>query len=140
MDTSKIIVAGLVGGIAFFILGYLVWGLALAGLMEQNVGSATGVARSESEFNWITMILGNISMGLLLAVIFGRWAGISTFATGAKAGAIIGLLMGAANDLIMYSTTNIMNLTGVIVDIIAMTIVTAIVGGVVALMLGRGAK
>lgn len=140
MDTSKIIVAGLVGGVVAFILGFLVWGLALNSFMAENTGSATGVMKSEADFNWIAMVLGHLSYGLLFAIVFGRWASISTFATGAKAGAVLGFLFGFTSDMIMYGSTNIMNLTGTIVDIVAMTIIGAIVGGVVALMLGRKGK
>ena len=135
---NKILIAGLVGAAAAFILGFLTWGLALSGFMESNVGSATGVMKEQSDFGWIPMILGHISWGLLIAYIFGHWANIKTFATGAKGGAILGFLIGFTYDMISLGSTNVMNTTGAIVDIVAMTIVSAIVGGVVGWMLGRG--
>lgn len=137
MNTNKILLAGLVGAVVNFVLGYLVWGVALMGFMESNMGSASGVMRAEGDMQWIPLILGNIAIGLLLAIIFGRWASISTFATGAKAGAVIGFLMACAYDLISLGTSHIMTPTGAIVDIVASTVVTAIVGGVVGIMLGR---
>lgn len=140
MKIDKILIAGLVGGAVALLLGFLIFGMALSGFMEQNQGSATGVMKDQGDFNWIAMILGHITYGLLLAVIFGRWANITTFATGAKAGAVIGFLIIFTTDMINYGSTNLLNLTGVIVDIVAGTIMTAIVGGVVALMLGRGSK
>lgn len=138
MDTSKILVAGLVGGIVALGLGFLIYGLALSNFFEQNMGSATGVMKDEADFNWIAMIVGHISWGLLFAVIFGRWASISTFATGAKAGAVIGLLVFITIDMINFGSTNLMNLTGAIADIVVGTVIAAIVGGVVGTMLGRG--
>jgi uncharacterized membrane protein len=140
MNTSKILVAGLVGGAVAFLLGFLVWGLALNSFMAENTGSATGVMKSEADFNWIAMVLGHLSLGLLFAVIYGRWASISTFATGAQAGAVLGFLISFTYDMISYGSTNVMNLTGAIVDIVVSTIISAIIGGVVALMLGRGGK
>ncbi|MCB0639144.1 MAG: hypothetical protein KDC54_21085 [Lewinella sp.] len=138
MNTNKILIAGLVGGVVAFILGFLLYGLALSGFFEDNMGSATGVMRKEADFQWVPMVLGHLTWGLLLAIIFGRWANISTLATGAKAGAVIGLLVGCTVDLINLGSTNLMNLTGTIGDIVVMTVMGAVVGGVVAMMLGRG--
>ncbi len=135
---NKIIIAGLVGGVVAFVLGFLVWGLALSSFLEANTGSATGVMRDESDFLWIPMILGHISWGILFAYIFGQWANISTFATGTSAGATLGFLIGFTYEMINLGSTHLTTLTGSIVNIIAMTVVSALVGGVVAIMLGRG--
>lgn len=137
MNTNKILLAGLLGGVAAFLLGWLVWGIVLAKFMAANAGSATGVMRAESDMVWWALILGNLANGFLLAVIYGRWANISTFATGAKAGAVIGLLIALSYDMIMLGTSNIMTLNGAVVDILASAVVTGIVGGVVGWFLGR---
>ena len=137
MSNNKIFTAGLVGAVVAFILGYLVYGMALTDFFMENSGSATGVMRGDDEMQWIPMILGHVTWGLLFATIFGRWAGITTFATGAKAGALLGFLIGASFDLIQLGSTHLSNLTGTIVDIVVMTVVSAIVGGVVAWVLGR---
>lgn len=137
MGTSKILIAGVIGGVIAFLLGFLVYGLALSSFFEANMGSATGVMREDADFNWIAMILGHIAYGLLFAVIYGRWGSISTFATGAKAGAVLGLLFGSTTNLINYGSTHILNLTAAIGDIVVMTVISALVGGVVAIALGR---
>jgi hypothetical protein len=136
MNTNKFLLGTLAGGVALFILGYLVWGMALMGFMESNAGSATGVMKTDMV--WWSLILGNLFWGALLSYIFLKWAGISTFAGGASAGAVLGLLISGGIDFIMYGTSNLMNLTAVIVDIIANIVVMAIVGGVVGLVLGSG--
>lgn len=138
MSTNKILIAGLVAGIVAFFLGWLVWGIVLAGMSESFAGTATGVNRGEEDMIWWALVLGNLLMGLFFAYIFGRWANITTPATGAKAGGIIGLLIASSWDLTMYGTTNLMNLNGVIADIIASAVVSAVVGAVAAWMLGRG--
>lgn len=138
MSNNKIFTAGLVGAIVAFLLGYLVYGLALTDFFMENSGSATGVMRGDDEMQWIPMILGHITWGMLFALIFGRWANIATFATGAKAGALLGFLIGASFDLIQLGSTHISNVTGIIADIVAMTVISAIVGGVVGWFLGRG--
>lgn len=137
MNTNKILLAGLIGGVASFLLGWLVWGIALQGVMKDTMGTATNVMKPESEMIWWALILGNIAGGLLLAMIYGRWGQISTFATGAKAGAVIGLLMSISYDMMWLATSNVMTFNGALIDILASTVVTAIVGGVVGWFLGR---
>ena len=138
MNITKILIAALIGGVVAFVLGYLVWGLLLTDFMEANAGSAGGVMRGDGEMLWVPMILGHLSWGLFFALIFERWANISTFATGAKAGAVLGFLVSFTFDMISLGSTNLSTLTGAIVDIVVMTVIAAIVGGIVAWYLGRG--
>lgn len=137
MSNNKILLAGLVGAIVAFLLGFIVYGNLLTDFFMENAGSATGVMRGDDEMLWVPMILGHVTWGLLIAIIFGRWAGISTCGTGAKAGALLGFLIGASFDLIQLGSTHISNATGAVVDIIVMTVISAIVGGVVGWVLGR---
>ena len=137
MNTNKIIMSGLIGTVVAFLLGWLVYGMLLHNYMSENMGSATGVMKGDEDMNWIALILGHVAMGMLLALIYGRWANISTFATGAKAGAVIGFLMTAMHALISLGTSNIHAWNTAIIDMIAGAVITAIVGGVVAWFLGR---
>ncbi len=138
MLNSKIFTAGLVGAVVAFLLGFLLYGNLLTDFFMENSGSATGVMRGDDEMQWIPMILGHVTWGMLFAVIYGRWANITTFATGAKTGALLGFLIGASFDLIQLGSTHISNTTGILVDILVMIVVSAIVGGVVGWFLGRG--
>lgn len=137
MSNSKIFTAGLVGAIVAFLLGFIVYGNLLAEFFVENSGSASGVMRGDDEMQWIPMILGHVTWGMLFAIVFGKWANISTFATGAKSGALLGFLIGASFDLIQLGSTHIASLKGIVVDIVVMTIVSAIVGGVVGWFFGR---
>lgn len=135
--STKALIAGLLGGAAYFLLGFLVYGLALMPMMEAN--TMPGVNRAEGEMLWIPLIVSNIVSGLFLAYIFSKWANITTFSGGLKAGAIIGLFMALALDLGIYSTTKmITNASWVAIDVVAVTIMTALTGGVVGWWLGRG--
>lgn len=137
MSTNKILIAGLIGGVAAFILGALFYGLLLGDFMKSNAGSATGVERAPEEIVWWAMIIGHLAWGFLFSVIYGRWANISTFVTGAKAGGVIGLLLGLGYDLIWYGTSNVMNLTATFVDVFVTVVMSALIGGIVAWWLGR---
>ena len=137
MNWTKLLIAGVVGAAVAFILGWLSWGYLFMDFFQSNAGTATGVDRGE-DMLWIPMIVGHLAWGFLLAYIFEKWAQIGTFMTGLKAGATIGFMTAFAFDFISYGSTNLTNLTGVIVDIALMTVITAIVGGVVGMLLGKG--
>ncbi len=138
MDAKKFAIGTLAGGIAFFLLGWLLYGMLFMKFFEANAGSATGVAKEAMD--WWALILGNLAMGALLTFIFLRWANISTFMGGLKAGAVIGLLMALGFDLSMYGTSNIMNLSATFMDVVVFTLMAAIAGGLTGLMLGMGEK
>ena len=57
--------------------------------------------------------------------------------TGAKAGVIIGLLLGLGFDLINYATSNLFNLTGTLTDVLVACISGAITGGIIGWVIGK---
>jgi uncharacterized membrane protein len=67
-------------------------------------------------------------------------AGVSTLSGGASVGAVFGLLISAGFDFTMFGTSNIFNMTALLVDIAASTVIAAIVGAVVGWYLGMGKK
>ena len=136
MANNKIIISGLVGGIVAFFVGYLIWGLALAQFAVDNAGTATGVGKESPDF-W-AIILGSLASGFLISTIFGRWANISTWKTGASAGALIGFLVGAHVNFIEFGNSNVSTLQLALVDIVGYIVMFAVVGAVVGVMLGRG--
>ncbi|GJM30648.1 MAG: hypothetical protein DHS20C17_32830 [Cyclobacteriaceae bacterium] len=134
MDTKKFITGTLVGGITFFILGFLIYAVLLEGFFAANAGSATGVDKTE-HMVWWSLVLGNLSAAALLSYIFLKWAHISTFKSGLSAGAVIGLFINLSWDMTMFATSNLMSLTGALVDVVAWTIAFAIAGGVIGAVL-----
>ncbi|MCP3929182.1 MAG: DUF1761 domain-containing protein [Bacteroidetes bacterium] len=138
MKTKDLLLATLAGTVVYFLLGWLIYGLLFMKFFEANAGSASGV--NKEPMLWWAMILGSIAFAFLLALIFNRWAGISTFMGGLKAGAIITLLMGLTFNFMQYSMSNLMNFNGTIVDIIIYAIIGGITGGVIGWVLGMGKK
>lgn len=121
-----------------FLLGWLVWGILLKSTMDAQLAEAAkALMRPETDMVWWALIVGNLAFGFLLAIIFGRWANIGTFSTGAMAGAAIGFLVTLAFVMIWYAMTTIWSLTGGIIDIVASTVVMGIVGGIVGWWMGR---
>lgn len=140
MNTTKMLISGIAGGIAAFFAGWLIYGMLLMEFMAQNSGSATGVMRADADMVWWALIAGNLLTGILYSYIFNRWANISTLSAGLSAGAIIGLIMGAAFDLTMYGTSNILALNAVWVDVAASAVLGAVTGAVVGWVNGMGKK
>lgn len=137
MDIKKRILATLAGFVVFFLLGWILYGMLLMDFFNSNQGTATGVMRTDTEMIWWALALGNLLQAYLLVYIFGNWANITTFGEGFKAGLVIGLVIGYGVDLTMYGTTNIMNLTGALVDPLVVGVMMAISGGVIGWVLGR---
>jgi len=136
MDIKKLVLGTLAGGVAYFLLGFLFYAI----LMEDFFSSHTvdGIMKSETEMKYYPMVAGNLAHAALLTFIFLNWASIKTFGAGLKGGAIIGFLMAAGFDLISYDTAKIMSMVGSLVDIVVYTIMTALVGGIVGVVLGMG--
>ncbi|MBX2892789.1 MAG: hypothetical protein KF734_17805 [Saprospiraceae bacterium] len=135
---TKVLLAALAGGVTCFLLGWLFYGFLLMDFFASNQGSATGVMKDEASMGWIPLILGNLATGLLFAMIYSRWANISTFRTGAIGGSWVGLLMALGYNLSMLGTSNIMNATAALVDSALWAVIGALVGGVVGWTLGYG--
>lgn len=138
MDTKRFLIGTLVGGITMYLLGYLIWTLALADFFAANTGSATGVAR-EARLVW-AVALGNLSLAALVTLAVGSRAGSSTIGAGFKIGAIVGFLVWFGVDFIHYGISNISNLTATVVDPLLEIVRTGIGGAVIAAVLGRRVK
>lgn len=137
---TKVLLAAVAGGVVTFLLGWLLYGIALKGFFDSNMGSATGVMRGEEDMQLWAVFVGNVAWSLLLALLYSRWAGITTFSSGAMSGAWISLLMALGIDLIMYGTTNMSTLAATLVDPIVSAVMGAAGGGVVGWVLGYGNK
>jgi hypothetical protein len=138
MNTKKFFIGTLAGGIAFFFLGYLIYGLALTGFFSRHTTAAPGSMKQMSDIIWWALILGNLASGALLSYIFLKLGNIGSFGSGASTGAAIGLFVALSMDLIRYAVENSFDMTAMIVDVLAGIVMYAIAGGVIGALLGRG--
>ena len=135
MDTKQLMIGTLVGGITMYLVGYLIWDLAFAGFFAANAGSATGVDR-DPQLIW-AVVLGTLSLAALVTLAVGSRTGSSTIGAGFRIGAIVGFLVWFGVDFILYSYTNLNNLTATIADPALEIVRTGIGGAVVAVVLGK---
>lgn len=139
MDIKKLLIGGIVGGILYFGLGYLIYGNLLANFMKEHPGTATGVDRAMEDLQFLYLAIGNLAMGFLLAYVFVK-SNVSSMAGGLVTGGIIGALVSVGFDCVMYATTNIASKTAIAADVAAMTVMSAIVGAAVGMVIGMGKK
>jgi hypothetical protein len=138
MKTTKILLAGLAGGVIFFLLGWLIYGILLMDFGTVNYNQCA--QRPMEEMIWWSLILAYLAYGFLLALIF-SWSKSKGILAGLKIGAIVGLLISVSMDLSMYSmSTTFLTFTAVIVDIAVYTFISAISGLVTGLIFGTGKK
>ena len=133
MTGQKFAIATLVGAVALFVGGFLIYGLALNSYMTANM-----TVTMKDPPDWLTLGLGQIAGGALLTLVIGKWAKASGAGAGLAIGAQLGLLMCLAFDLTMYATSSMMNnMTVMAVDVLAATVLWAIGGAAVGAMLGQ---
>lgn len=138
MKTSKLLYAGLAGFAAYFLLGWLLYGVLTMSYFEgQTPEAARDISRGDNML-WWSLLLGNLIIGFFLAFVFSRWANITTFRGGLIGGAIIGAFIMAGFDLTMHGTMDMMSLPAVFVDVVVGTVMWALTGGVVGWVLGMG--
>jgi len=131
----RILKGTLIGGIVFFLLGWLVYGILLADFMASNYNQCPN--RSMEEMIWWSMILSNLIYAYLLTLIL-KWSGAKGLIDGVKTGALVGLLFAAAIDFSIYSMTTMFNSIGtLIIDVIVSTVITAIIGIAIVLLWGK---
>jgi hypothetical protein len=130
MNTKKFLIGGITGGVAFFLLGWLVYGILLMDFMTSHSNSTAGVFRPMADMIWWAMIVGNLAMGLLLSYVLSK-AGITSLSAGFTTGAVVGLFWAVAVDCMMYAQVNLYDTTAMAADIAASIVVTGIVGGII---------
>ncbi len=140
MDSKKLLIGTLVGGIAQFLLGYLFYGLLLMNFFTQHSHSPAGADKAMSDIIWWALILGNFASGALLTYVILKAGNVSSVGNAAGIAATVGLLIALGTDLVRYATENSFDLTALCADVVVITIMTAIAGGLIGIVLGIGKK
>jgi hypothetical protein len=135
MNGKNLVIGSLVGLVALYILGYILFDTVFADFYAQNAGSATGVAREEPLI-WAT-VLGTLSYAVLLTLGIGSRSGAVSAADGAKVGATIGFLLWFTVDFILFGYQNVSNLTLAVTDPVLELVRGGIAGAVIAVVLGK---
>ena len=128
MKTKNFLIAGIVGGIVDFLLGWLFYGIIFLDTFPQP---------EESSETMLFIFLGCLTFGLFVSYIYTQWAQISTFSTGAKAGLIIGLFVGIYYNFFNLAMGPETTMQLAALDVGISIVMTAIIGGVIGLVNGK---
>lgn len=134
---TRVLAASVAGGVVFFILGFLLYGLVLDPMvMKPNMNPDALKLMNEPPM-WAPLVLGNFVSAFLLAYIFDKWAGIKTFRGGLEGGAIVWFLISLSFQLMFLAFMKISNnYTPAIADVVGSIVMGAIGGGVIGQVLG----
>lgn len=133
----RIAVAAVAGAIALVLLEALTYGVVIPDFINANRVPYTGLIKDPP--NIIAVLLFNLVWSSLLAVIFDRWAGIRTFAAGAFTGAaiMVAVVLGINFGYLAFFNLLKNPVTVIAVKAIAMAVTAALVGGLMAVILGK---
>lgn len=128
MNTKTFILAGLIGGIVNWLLGWLSYGVILSDyfpLPNENNRSLT------------FLFLGCLSLGFFLSYFYNRWAQISTVSTGARAGAFFGLFLALSYGFFKMATKTTITTELFTLDVAFSIGIIAVTGAVVGGINGK---
>ena len=132
---KKPLLATLAGAVAFLVLGFLLYGVLLAGFYEANQGSATGVVREIPV--WWALAISQLGLAAMVTYVF-LHAGVSSASDGLKIGAAFGLLFGLAMAFDLHAVTNWSNATVAFVEPFVTAVRMALAGSLIGWVLGTG--
>jgi hypothetical protein len=125
---SKTLGGAVVGGIALFLMGYIIYGLLMADYFATSISSEAP--------NFPFLIIGELLFGYILTWAFTQ-NGTSSVSDGAKNGAMVGLFLGLAIGMVMLGTTTLSDLTHYLADAVVWAVRYAVAGAAVGWWLGR---
>ncbi len=138
MDMKRLAIGTIVGGVALYAVGYLIFELAFGPYYAANVGSATGALRSQN-LEWL-LALSNLPLALLVTLGIESRPGTPSIASGFVTGAVIGFLVWLSVDAYYYGATNVWRFIIVLVDPPLSALAIGIGGAVIAAVLARMPK
>ncbi|TMM59426.1 hypothetical protein FEE95_08370 [Maribacter algarum] len=115
MFTKTNLISTIITAIWGFMGGYLLWGVLADSFLNNHLGTAAGVPKEVPE--WGLLALGCLIQAFAFSSIFRHWdESRYTTSDGMKYGILIGVLVGLGNELINHATTNVLDLTGALVN------------------------
>jgi len=131
----KILRGTIFGGIAYFLLGWLVYGIILMDFFSASMNQCAN--RPAGDMVWWAIILSNLVGGLLLTLIL-NWSKAKGVIDGLKTGCLFGALFASMIDFSFWSMTTMYNNIGqLLIDIVVSAAVFAVVGLVIVLTWGK---
>lgn len=140
MNTSKLLIASIIGAIVNFLGGWVIYGMLLEKIMKENM-TPEAQTLHKTEPNLAGIFVAGLIMSLLFAYIFEKYANIRTLVGGAVLGAIMGALITLSIDIQFWSMLTIFSsMNAILFDLIGGTVLSALVGAAIGWFLGFNRK
>ncbi len=131
MFTKQNLLATLAGFVVMFLLGYAIWGYATADFFESHTLNSF----MKDPPDMLIIAISNLLAVFALSTIYGKWAaGNYSAASGFNFGFWIGVFIGLGINLLTYGTTEMMDLTGHLVEAVIDIIFYGILGAVIGMV------
>lgn len=129
MNVKNFLVSGIVGGLADFLMGWLLYGILLKDTFPKPDGAGAE--------NLTFIFLGCMSFGFAIAYIFSHGEGISKCVPGVKMAAGISLFLGLSNNFFYGMYKESLDVKLMVIDVITTIVIGSVVGAVVAVVNGK---
>jgi len=136
---TKVLLAGLAAGVVAFLLGGLVYGMALKGFMDEHT-TRRAMELMKPRPDFIYLCAGHLVYGLMFAWVLSRM-GANAAISGAMAGLMLAGSITLAYGLMYYGLMDMYKGRMIIaVDVVVNALMGGVVGAVAGLILGMGKK
>jgi hypothetical protein len=132
MTARSVAIGTIVGGVVFFALGFLVFGIAL----PYFVGSNPEPNPARDSPNLPAVVVGQLGAAAALTVILG-WASASNVAQGAKIGALVGLLTGIGTSFTTFGTETSQTFSATLIGPVVRAALWAAAGAAITAVAGK---
>jgi len=77
---KKVIIAGITGAVAYFLIGWVVFGILMKDFYATHMN--TSIQRAETDMVWWALILSNLIWGFFMAYVLNRFGNANSFSSG----------------------------------------------------------
>jgi len=131
---KKVIIGSVVGGVAAFLLGGLIWGMLLADFYKANITHYDGLMIDPP--NMIGIAIGNLMWSFLLALLLNKM-NAADLMQGAAWGAITFFLVMGGMDIFFWASMNLYSPKMLCVDVAVNTFFGTVLGAVVGFTMSK---
>lgn len=129
MNVKNFIVGGIVGGLADFLMGWLVYGILLKDTFPKPEGAGPE--------NMMFIFLGCMCFGFLLSYIFAQGEGVSKCVPGIKVALGVTLFMSLGNNFFYAMYKESIDVSMMAIDVAASLAIATVVGAVIGVVNGK---
>ena len=127
MFSKTNLISGIVTALWGFFGGYLLWGVLTAPFLDNHLGSAIGVGKTTPEF--LLLALGCLISGIVFSFFYANYSnGKHSISKGLNFGLLMGIYVGVGHGLINHATSNILDMTGTLANMLIYIVFLVIMG------------